>query len=318
MFIHVGLWHLLMNLFCLTTAGPLVERLFGHVGFAVLYILSGLGGSILSVWWRPLSAGAGASGAIFGIFGGLLGFLAIRHRVVPFAILKPMRAGAIAFVGYNMFFSAIIPGISMAAHLGGLVTGFVCGLLMTAVAPADARLRSKAMTAVLRAGVGGLVGAGLLALGYAGLESGKAKILADPVAINDFVTATQPVYAEFERIEQEIRRVAASVDAGRQKETTDALGRLKLRAMRSRSNSALPAANSEVEAMRDELALGPHSFGSWSIVRAKFRAATRSTSRTGRVTRVRSLRSICASEFARGSIPQSARVADAEAMSAKP
>ena len=134
MFIHVGLWHLLLNMFCLATAGPLVERLFGHLAFAALYVLSGLGGSIASVWWRPVLAGAGASGAIFGIIGGLLGFLAIKHSAVPLAILRPMRSGAIAFVAYNTLFSAVIPGISMAAHLGGLVTGFLCGLLMTMVA----------------------------------------------------------------------------------------------------------------------------------------------------------------------------------------
>ncbi len=256
MFIHIGLWHLLMNMFCLATAGPLVERLFGHLGFAALYVLSGVGGSIVSVWSQPMTTVAGASGAIFGIFGGLLGFLAIRHREVPFSILKPMRAGAIAFVAYNMFFAAIVPGISMAAHMGGLVTGFVCGLLMTAVAPADARARSGVVTAVLRAGVAGLTGLGLLVLGYTGLESGKAKILADPAtAINDFVKATQPVYAEFERFKQETNRLASNIDASRINEINEGLGRLKSEsdALSDRIR-ALPAANSEVAAMRDELA----------------------------------------------------------------
>ncbi len=130
-FLHVGLFHIVMNMLCLITAGPVVERLLGHLGFAALYVLSGIGGAIASVWAHPTVTSAGASGAIFGIIGGLLGFLALRHRDVPRAILKPMRVGAIGFVGYNTFFSLAIPGIDMAAHLGGLATGFVCGLLMT-------------------------------------------------------------------------------------------------------------------------------------------------------------------------------------------
>ena len=255
MFIHIGLWHLLMNMFCLATAGPLVERLFGHLGFAALYFLSGLGGSIASVWWQPALAGAGASGAIFGIFGGLLGFLAIRHREVPFAILKPIRAGAIGFVAFNTFFSAIIPGISMSAHMGGLVTGFICGLLMTMVAPADLRARSGVVTAVLRIGVAGLLCAGLLALGYTQLESGKARVLADPVmAINDFLLARKPVYAEFNRLQQETSRLASKVDDSRMAEITEALHRLKSEsdALSDRIRT-LPARNSEVEKIRDEL-----------------------------------------------------------------
>ncbi len=257
MFIHAGLMHMVMNMLCLFVAGPLLERLLGHLSFVALYILSGLGGSIASVWSQPMVAGVGASGAIFGVFGGLLGFLAIRHSEVPHSILKPMSSSAIGFVVFNTVLSAVIPGISLAAHIGGLATGFVCGLLMTAVAPADARARSGVATAALRMCVAGLLCAGLLALGYAGLESGKARILADPVtAINDFLTATQPVYAEFDRIEDEFRRLNLGVDAGRcaKHEVTDALVRL-----RSKSDELgdrireIPAANSEVEAIRHEL-----------------------------------------------------------------
>jgi membrane associated rhomboid family serine protease len=261
MFIHAGLVHMLMNVLCLAVAGPLLERLLGHVGFAALYVLSGLGGSIVSVWSQPLMTGVGASGAVFGVFGGLLGFLAIRHREVPFSILKPMRASAIGFVAFNLILSAVVPGISMAAHVGGLVTGFLCGLLMTAVAPADARVSSGVVTPALRAGVAGLVGAGILVLGYTGLGSGKARILADPAwAINDFLTTAQPIFAEFKRVEEETSRLASNVDATRSKEITESLVRLKSTsdAISARIR-ALPAANPEVEAMRDELALARDS-----------------------------------------------------------
>ncbi len=139
MFVHFGLLHIFLNMFCLISAGAVVERFFGHFGFALLYVLSGIGGAIASLWVHPTTISAGASGAIFGIFGGLLGYLAIRHREVPAAVLKPLRTGALAFVGYNTLFSVSVPGIDTAAHLGGLATGLVCGLLMTALAPARLR-----------------------------------------------------------------------------------------------------------------------------------------------------------------------------------
>ena len=138
------------------------------------------------------------------------------------------------------------------------MTGFLCALLMTVVALADAPARSGIVTAVLRAGVAGLTGLGLLVLGYTGFDSGKAKILADPArAIQDLATASVPVYSEFNRIQQEIDQLESDVDSGRvgKKEIADVLGRLK-----SESESlagrirALPAANRGLLPMRDELA----------------------------------------------------------------
>jgi membrane associated rhomboid family serine protease len=180
-FPHIGLFHLLMNMLCLITTGPVVERFFGHLGFAALYVLSGLGGAIASVWAHPTVVSAGASGAIFGVIGGLLGFLALRHRDVPPAVLKPMRVGAIAFVGYNTLFSLTIPGIDMAAHLGGLATGFVCGLLMTLVSPRDARAASRLMPALRRAGVAAVVALGLAGIAEKGFDAARRKILADGI-----------------------------------------------------------------------------------------------------------------------------------------
>jgi rhomboid protease GluP len=177
-FLHVGLLHILMNMVFLIQSGPFLERVFGHFGFAALYVLSGIGGSIAGVWEHPSSVGAGASGAIFGIIGGLLGFFAIRQRDVPLSVLKPMRAGAIGFVAYNTFFGMIIPGIDMAAHLGGLGTGFISGLLMTLAAPADVRESSRPVPTLLRAAVVLLVAMGLALFGYTGIDSAKAKIAA--------------------------------------------------------------------------------------------------------------------------------------------
>ena len=70
-FVHIGLIHLLFNLYALWILGPLTERIFGHYKFLLLYILSGIGGSIFSFMFTP-ALSAGASGAIFGLVGALL------------------------------------------------------------------------------------------------------------------------------------------------------------------------------------------------------------------------------------------------------
>ena len=90
MFLHVGFLHLLFNMWCLLAAGPMVERFFGNLGFAVIYVISGIGGALASTAFHPLLVSAGASGAIFGIFGALFGFLAVQHQTVPAALLKPL------------------------------------------------------------------------------------------------------------------------------------------------------------------------------------------------------------------------------------
>ena len=78
-FLHFGLIHLLFNMFVLFSIGLFLESLAGRVPFVVLYLVCGLGGSAASLAWHPSIVSAGASGAIFGLYGALLGFL-VRHR----------------------------------------------------------------------------------------------------------------------------------------------------------------------------------------------------------------------------------------------
>lgn len=157
MFLHVGLLHLVFNMWCLSRIGPLIERLYGNLGFALLYVIAGLGSSLASAWWNPLVVGVGASGAIFGVIGGLLAFLVLHHEAIPASVLGPLRSSTLAFVAYNVLPGFLSSRIDNAAHLGGLATGFVAGLILSPPWPAPGRgglVRLAARSGVVLLGLG--------------------------------------------------------------------------------------------------------------------------------------------------------------------
>ena len=129
-FVHVGLLHILLNMWVLATAGPLVERMLGNVGFLVMYLVAGLVGSVASLFWNPLLVSAGASGAIFGVYGALLGLLLRSHGSIPTQALAQLRNSGLGFLGFNLIFGIMQPNIDSAAHVGGLVGGFLCGVVL--------------------------------------------------------------------------------------------------------------------------------------------------------------------------------------------
>jgi rhomboid protease GluP len=160
MFVHVGLLHVAMNMYVLWGAGQLVERLVGNIGFTILYLLSGLVGSVVSAWWNPVVISAGASGAVFGVYGALFASLVRHRRSIPKEVLVRLRNGAILFLGFNLYFGLAHPQIDMAAHVGGLVAGFVSGLLLAhPLTPEALRGRWRRNLVLLMAG-GGVVAAG--------------------------------------------------------------------------------------------------------------------------------------------------------------
>lgn len=136
LFVHFGIIHLFFNMLVLFNIGPFIESLAGRISFLILYIVSGLGGGAASLFWHPTTVSAGASGAIFGLYGALLAFL-LRHRktIAPEA-LKSLRKGALLFVGYNFLFG-LLPVIDMAAHMGGLIAGFLVALFLLQRTPKE-------------------------------------------------------------------------------------------------------------------------------------------------------------------------------------
>jgi len=127
LFIHFGAAHLLFNAWALWVVGGLVERLFGPLRFATVYLGAGLCGGLASIAWNPLVNSAGASGAIFGLLGAQLAFFLRSAQGIPAEVVRAERASTLAFIGYSVVFGFIAPGIDNAAHLGGLAAGFAIG-----------------------------------------------------------------------------------------------------------------------------------------------------------------------------------------------
>jgi rhomboid protease GluP len=134
-FLHIGALHIAMNMIGLWQIGFLVERLLGNRGFLVAYMVSGLCGSAASLVWNPYAVSAGASGAVFGVYGVLVAYLLRNRGSIPKEILQPLQKSALFFIGLNVVFGLQVKGIDMAAHLGGLVGGFGGGWLVVRQPP---------------------------------------------------------------------------------------------------------------------------------------------------------------------------------------
>jgi rhomboid protease GluP len=152
-FIHFGFLHIAMNMYCLLQAGILTERLFGSVRFLPIYWIAGIGGNILGLYIHPLTVSAGASGAVFGVYGALLAFLLVRRGVVPNQAALGVARSAGIFILFNFVYGLSSSTTDMTAHIGGLLVGFAAGCLMAwSLAPAvqsQRTVRALAATLVL-------------------------------------------------------------------------------------------------------------------------------------------------------------------------
>jgi len=147
MFLHVGIIHLATNMWCLWNLGLLAEPLMGSFGLIAAYILTGAAGNLLSTlvnWISPIRdsghvlfpAGAGASGAVFGIAGVLIVLLKSNRLPVPPRELKKLRKSVIYFAAINLIIGFSISFGSAVTHFGVEIDnmahlgGFSSGLLM--------------------------------------------------------------------------------------------------------------------------------------------------------------------------------------------
>jgi membrane associated rhomboid family serine protease len=124
-FVHFSILHIAFNMYLLFILGRLLEPSIGTLRFVVLYFTSLLAGSFLALAFTPDSVSAGASGAIFGVI------------AATFVIARGRKLDAIAgqigiLIVINLVFTFADTGVSLGAHLGGLVAGALCGLLIVA------------------------------------------------------------------------------------------------------------------------------------------------------------------------------------------
>jgi rhomboid protease GluP len=153
MFVHANFLHVLLNMIILWSIGRFTERLFGRVSFVALYLFAGIGGNLASLAWQPFTVAMGASGAIFGLYGGLLAVLLLHRNTVPRPRVIAIAKSAAIFLAINLFYGLSQTNVDMAAHIGGLMSGFVLGCGLTGqLVPADPDWRQMRTLAVALAG----------------------------------------------------------------------------------------------------------------------------------------------------------------------
>lgn len=152
LFLHGSFLHILFNMYSLYVIGPLLERALGRWRYLVLFLLSGLGGSVAVLLLAPTIAVLGASGAIFGLLGA---FFVIQRK------LGGNSTQLIIVIGLNLVMGFVIPNIAWQAHVGGLIVGGVVALVFLRTrAPSKSNEQRLLLGAIL---------AGLIVLTIAGV-----------------------------------------------------------------------------------------------------------------------------------------------------
>ena len=151
-YVHIGIIHIFFNMWCLWNLGRLAESIFDRWTYLLVYTASGIAGSLVSLWWHPQGIGAGASGAIFGLAGGLIAVLYLGKLPLAKEALKPTLRSLLMFAGYNLFFG-LVPGIDNAAHLGGLAAGLGLGAVLAGSVTEPPEIRARRRNFVMVATV---------------------------------------------------------------------------------------------------------------------------------------------------------------------
>ena len=141
-FLHAGFFHILLNMFALASLGPALEAALGRLRFTVLYVLSALGGSVLSYLLAdPLQPGVGASGAIYGLFGA---YYVVARR------FGGDTTSILVWLAINLVITFQVQIIDWRAHIGGLVVGTLLAAAFAHVprGPQRDRLQALACAAV--------------------------------------------------------------------------------------------------------------------------------------------------------------------------
>jgi rhomboid protease GluP len=129
-YIHGGIIHIGLNMWCLWNLGFLAERIFDPWTYVLTYTCCGLAGSLASLWWHPMTVGVGASGAIFGLAGALIAALYLGHLPISKQAIQGTLKSLLMFAGYNLFLGATVRIIDNSAHIGGFLAGLALGAVL--------------------------------------------------------------------------------------------------------------------------------------------------------------------------------------------
>jgi rhomboid protease GluP len=143
MFLHANLIHIGFNAYALYSLGPEAERIYGTARFLALYFIAGLAGSVTSYAFNPAN-GVGASGAIFGLIGGLAAFYYVARGVLG-EVSRQQLGSLITVIMINLFIGFSSPVIDNTAHIGGLIGGAAVGWLLAPRYAIDTRLYPPAV-----------------------------------------------------------------------------------------------------------------------------------------------------------------------------
>ena len=242
-YVHFGVLHAGFNMWCFWQVGRFTERLLGSWAFLLAYTLSGVAGSIASIGHNAQGVGAGASGAVFGVFGCILGFMLVRRRTVPVSVFKPLVLSVLGFLGYNLAYGLTQPHIDNSAHVGGLVAGFLCGIALSRRLPAS-KGGTPAVRYLYALGVALLVASGAAFVAGRVPKDAPRREVSAVAAYEAFAAVAAPLFEEFDHITAEISALRAKDPAAHLAELVE----------RARSNATalarIPVTNREVAALR--------------------------------------------------------------------
>ncbi|GAX02699.1 membrane-associated serine protease [Secundilactobacillus pentosiphilus] len=126
-FLHMGFEHILFNMVTLYFIGFQIEAIFGHWRYLAIFLISGIGGNLASFAFNPNSISAGASTAIFGLFGA---FLMLGESFWENPYIRQMTKTFLLFIGFNLVFDIFSVGTDIQGHIGGLVIGFLMAYIV--------------------------------------------------------------------------------------------------------------------------------------------------------------------------------------------
>lgn len=194
-FVHIGLVHLVVNMWSLWNLGALAERLYGRWLYLFLYLFCGAAGSMASLAWHPMVTSAGASGAIFGLAGALIVTFRWGDLPIPRHVLRPILLTLVLFTVANVLFGLWTQFVDNGAHLGGLAAGMALAWVviqpsMRGEGAQKSRLYLAACSLLILAGLWGfVVRAGDWTVHFERGEAARRQNKLD-VAINELKLAT--------------------------------------------------------------------------------------------------------------------------------